>query len=382
MQGTDIAMPVRDTGDALRASLAGALNTLLSAIPRVIGFALVLIVGWFLATLLAKAVRALLHAMRFNDLARRSGFAGFVQKMGVRQDSAGVIASLAKWFVRLIALVVAFDTAGLPAVSGVLQQLLLWLPNVVVGLIVLVIGGLLANALANLVRGTVSEARIGNPDVLATVARTAVWALAIVIAVSQLGIATVLINTLVIGVVAAVSLACGLAFGLGGRDRAAEILARLGARLEEAGPRLERAVGVGRDAEQAIGLGDDPMDATRQRYVEPVYHPRSYKQQLPEEETPQVNYQLQDTQSYPTQEDAARYQDTQAYQQPQADEEPAFQEPAYEEPAYQQPARPERAFASTSAGGPREGWVQRSGYDRRRVPRPGPDRRGSEPSAA
>ena len=241
MQGTAVAVPVRDAGEALRASLAGALNTFLSAIPRVIGFALVLIVGWIISSLFARGVEALLHAVKFNDLARRSGFADFVQKMGVRNDSSGVIASIVKWFVRLITLVVAFDTLGLPAVSNVLQQLLLWLPNLVVALVVLVIGGLAANALSQLVRGTTAQAGFTNPDMLATVTKVAVWGFAIVVAVNQLGIATTLINTLLIGIVGAFSIAFGLAFGLGGRDRAAQMIDTMGRNAQQAAPKLQRA---------------------------------------------------------------------------------------------------------------------------------------------
>lgn len=247
MQGTAVAVPVRDTSDALRASLAGALNTFLSAIPRIIGFAVVLIVGWIVSSLLARGVEALLHAIRFNDLARRSGFAGFVQKMGVKDDSSGVIANVAKWFVRLITLVVAFDTLGLPAVSGVLQQLLLWLPNLIVALVVLVIGGLAANALSQLVRGATTEAGFSNPEILATVSKVAVWSFTIVVAVNQLGIATTLINTLLIGIVGAFTIAFGLAFGLGGRDRAAQLLDSWGRKAEQAGPKLERAANVARE---------------------------------------------------------------------------------------------------------------------------------------
>jgi hypothetical protein len=247
MQGTSVAVPIRDTGDALRASLAGALNTFLSAIPRIIGFAVVLIVGWIVSSLLSRGVEALLHAVRFNDLARRSGFADFVQKTGVKDDSAGVIAGIVKWFVRLITLVVAFDTLGLPAVSGVLQQLLLWLPNLVVALVVLVIGGLAANALSQLVRGATAEAGFTNPDVLAAVAKVSVWGFTIVVAVNQLGIATTLINTLLVGIVGAFSIAFGLAFGLGGRDRAAKLLETWGRRAERAGPKLERAAIAARE---------------------------------------------------------------------------------------------------------------------------------------
>jgi hypothetical protein len=164
--------------EALRASLTGALGTFLSAMPRLIAFAIVLVVGWLIASLVASGTIALLRAVRFNDLARRSGLAGFVQNMGLRQDASWVIASVVKWFVRLMTLMVAFDTLGLPAVSGVLQQLLLWLPNLIVGLVALVIGGLAANALSRLVRGSAAGAGLSNPDVLAAATRIAVWAFA------------------------------------------------------------------------------------------------------------------------------------------------------------------------------------------------------------
>jgi hypothetical protein len=259
MQGTAVAVPIRDTGDALRASLAGALNTFLSVIPRIIGFAAVLIVGWIVSSLLGRGVGALLRAVRFNDLARRSGFGDFVQKMGVRDDPAGVIAGIAKWFVRLITLVVAFDTLGLPAVSGVLQQLLLWLPNLVVALVVLVIGGLAANALSQLVRGATAEAGFSNPDMIATVARVAVWGFAIVVAVNQLGIATALINILLVGVVGALSIGLGLAFGLGGRDRAAQLLESWSRRAERTAPKLERAVTAAREQGPVIVRHSAPV---------------------------------------------------------------------------------------------------------------------------
>jgi Conserved TM helix len=264
MQGTAVAVPVRDAGDAFRASLAGALNTFLSAIPRIIGFAVVLIVGWIISSLLAKGVAALLHAVKFNDLARRSGFADFVQKMGVRDDASGVIASIVKWFVRLITLVVAFDTLGLPAVSNVLQQLLLWLPNLVVALVVLVIGGLAANGLSQLVRGTTAQAGFTNPDMLATVTKVAVWGFAIVVAVNQLGIATTLINTLLIGIVGAFSIAFGLAFGLGGRERAAQMIDTMGRNAQQAAPKLQRVAQAAGGTVQNSGsqMSSSPLNSS------------------------------------------------------------------------------------------------------------------------
>src|SRR5215467_2438971 len=101
--------PVTSWTDAVMTSFAAALALLLGAIPKIIGFAVILIIGWLIASAVAAVVAGILRAVRFNDVAQRGGFADFVNKMGIHQDAAGFIANLAKWFIRLIVLVSAFD---------------------------------------------------------------------------------------------------------------------------------------------------------------------------------------------------------------------------------------------------------------------------------
>ena len=241
---------VTSWGEAVMTSLTAALAMFLAAIPKVIGFLVILIIGWFIAGLLASAVAKLLRAVRFNDLAQRSGFTDFVRNMGLTTDASGVLANIVKWFVRLIVLVVAFDALGLPAVSQVLQQFLMWIPNLVVAMIVLIMGGLAANALSRVVRGATAQAEFGNPDLIANIARIAVWAFAIVVAVNQIGIATTLVNTLFMGLVGALALALGLAFGLGGRDTAAQIVRNWYVSGQEAGSRVMEATSRNREQSQ------------------------------------------------------------------------------------------------------------------------------------
>lgn len=232
---------ITDWGTAVMTSLAAALSLFLAAIPRIIGFIVILIIGWLISGALAAGVAALLRAIRFNDIAQRSGITGFVQNMGIRKDAAGFLADIVKWFVRLIVLVVAFDALGLPAVSAVFQQFLLWIPNLVVAVVVLIIAGLAANALGDLVRGATAQAGFSNPDLLETITRVAVWSFGIVVAVNQIGIAQTLVNTLFMGLVGALALAAGLAFGLGGRDTAGQIVNNWYQRGRAAQPKLERA---------------------------------------------------------------------------------------------------------------------------------------------
>lgn len=231
---------ITNWSDAMIASIAGAASMFFAAVPRLIGFAIILIVGWIIASLIEKAVVAVLRAVRFNVLAERSGLAGFIQKSNMKDDAAGAIGIIAKWFVRLIALVVAFDALGLLAVSEILHQLLMWLPNLVVALVVLVIGGIAANALGNVVLGAAAEGGVERPDFLAKVARYAVWAFAIMVAINQMGIATSLINILLMAAAGAIALALGLSFGLGGRDTAATIVRKWYERGQANAPQIRR----------------------------------------------------------------------------------------------------------------------------------------------
>lgn len=257
-------MPVQvsEWSDAMFTSLAAAMALLFSAIPKIFGFLLIVIAGWFIASLIERGLAALLRTIRFNELSERAGLTDFVRRMGMDTDPAGMVGLVVKWFVRLIALVVAFDALGLPAVSEVLRQLLLWLPNVVVALVVLVIGGLAARTLGSIVRGAASEADLTNANFLAKAASVVVWAFAVVVAVNQLGIATELVNTLFMAVVGALALGIGLAFGLGGRETAAEILRKWYARAQEkSGEMKQLAENVGeqvRREDPAHGPGQWP----------------------------------------------------------------------------------------------------------------------------
>jgi hypothetical protein len=232
---------IQSWGDAIRTSVTEALSMFLGAIPKVLGFFVILIIGWIIAAVISRVVARILRQVNFNDLADRSGLTGFVRKMGVETDASGFIAQVVKWFIRLIVLVVAFDALGLPAVSQILQDLLLWLPNLIVAIVILVIAGLAANAIGGLVRGAAAEADLGNPDLLATIAKGAVWAFAIIAAINQVGVADTLVNTLFMGLVAALALALGLSFGLGGRDTAAEIVRNWYTRSQQMGPRMQHA---------------------------------------------------------------------------------------------------------------------------------------------
>jgi hypothetical protein len=209
--------------DRLQASFANAIGLLFNAIPRILAFIITVAIGWFIASLIARGVTTLLRAIPFNEFAERTGVTRFT-RASAGLDPSAVVAAIVKWLVRIVVLLVAFDLLGIPAVSDVLRSFLLWLPNLIVALFVLFIAGIASQALGNVVRGAATEADFDNPNTLANVARIGVWVVAIVVATTQLGIATALVNTIVTGAIGAIALAAGIAFGLGGREIAARRL--------------------------------------------------------------------------------------------------------------------------------------------------------------
>jgi len=213
---------VQDWGDAVFLSLTNALNTFLAAIPQVIGALLIIALGWIISNILARITREVLERVGADRMFATHG--GEVYGDRARQFRPSLVVSeIVKWIVRFIFLVAAANVLGMPQVSILLNQVLLWIPNLLVAAVVL----LVAPLLARFVRGTieVGAGRMGftNSALLGRVAEIAIVAFAVLIAIDQLGIAADLINILCVGLVAALSLAFGLAFGLGGRDVAARI---------------------------------------------------------------------------------------------------------------------------------------------------------------
>lgn len=220
-------MPViQNWGTAIITSLSNALSLVFAFVPKLIGFLVILLIGWIVASVISKALTAILRRVGFDRLANRIGLTRFEQNMGITMDPAGVLGKIAYWFVFLIFLVPAVDALGLTAVSSVLNTLVDYIPNVFVAILVLFLGTLAATVVADLIRGATASANIGNPNVFATIARYTVLGFAALIALEQLQIAPALLNELFAAIVGGAALAFGLAFGLGGRETAQRLLNR------------------------------------------------------------------------------------------------------------------------------------------------------------
>lgn len=216
-------MQIRTTSDAVWLSFTNALNSFATFLPALIGALIVLIIGWVISGFLARLIEKGLRAVGLERAVHHSGINDFVVRSGTAWTTSKLIAELIKWFIRLIFIQAAANILGMPQITAIINSIILFIPNIVVAMVIIVIGALIAKFLSGLVRGSVSEMGVGNPNLLATLTRYAVIGFAVIAAINQLGIAAVVVNTLFIGFVGAIALAVGLAFGLGGRDVAAKI---------------------------------------------------------------------------------------------------------------------------------------------------------------
>ncbi len=219
-------MVLQTWGDVIIASLQQSWAAVANFVPLLIGAIVIFVVGWVVAVALGKLVAEVVRAVRVDALLQQLEVEKALERAGVRLNSGAFVGALVKWFLIIVFLLAAANILGLAQVSGFLAQVVLYIPNVVVAALILVIALKVAEVVERVTRGSVEAAGMRGA-LVGVMARWAIWVFAIVAALLQLGIATVLLQTLVTGLVAMLALAFGLAFGLGGRDAAASVIDRV-----------------------------------------------------------------------------------------------------------------------------------------------------------
>ncbi len=224
---------VQTWGEAITLSLLGLWERFVNFLPSLVGAILVFVAGWIVAVALGKVVEHIVKMIKIDDVVEKAGTKARFKKAGVELNIAKFFGGLVKWFLVLVFLMAATDILKLGQVTSFLNSIVLYLPNVVVAAVILAVAFLVGNFVFAVVRGSTKVAGIVSATLLATVAKWAIVVFGFLAALIQLGIASSLINTLFIGLVAMLALAGGLAFGLGGKDEAAAILKKIRQEISE-----------------------------------------------------------------------------------------------------------------------------------------------------
>jgi small-conductance mechanosensitive channel len=212
---------------AIADAFGDVVGRFLTTLPALFAALVIIILGWIVGVLVAKGLARLLRVVRFNELARRAGIERFLERAQIKLDPSGALAALVKWFIVLLFLVAAANTLGWPQVSQFLNQILGYLPNVAVAVIILVVGLALAGFIRDMVRGTVASTGAAEQNVN-LIAGVTYWLFATITALTalnQLGIAITLSETLYVTIFGSVAAILALAFGLGGRTLAGDLVA-------------------------------------------------------------------------------------------------------------------------------------------------------------
>lgn len=201
-------------------SLQNAFTSLLHYIPQLIGALLILLIGWLVAKAIDKLVTTLLQKLHFDQTMDRANINGFLRRTGTGLTASSLLGKIVFWFVFIITLTMFASALGVPQISGFLNQMIAYIPNVFAALLIIFLATLLARFLSGVVRG------LSNSNGLAKLTYWAIVIYAVFVALMQLHIAQRLTGPTFLIILAGISLALGLAFGLGGRDQARAVIDR------------------------------------------------------------------------------------------------------------------------------------------------------------
>lgn len=195
--------------------------------PALVVAIVIFIAGWVIAAVLGRVVDQIIKTLKIDNVLKNVGVEDLMGRAGFRLNSGAFLGGLVKWFIIIVFLVASLQIVGLTQVNDFLKvEVLGYLPNVIAAVLVLMIAAVIADVVQKIVTGGAKAAEVRSASFVGAVARWAIWIFAILVALSQLGIAQSFMQTLFTGVVAMLALAGGLAFGLGGRDAASRVIDR------------------------------------------------------------------------------------------------------------------------------------------------------------
>jgi len=201
-------------------------------VPKVLGALIVFFLGWLLANGIGRLATELLRRLRFNDIFERTGWKASFQKAEIKVDISEFFGAIAKWILVGVFLLAAVQIMGFLQFAAFLTRVLSFIPNVIVTVLIFVVAVVLSDILEKVVVASVERARIGYARLAGLLVRWAILGFAFLAILVQLGIARELVITLFTGIIGIFVVSFGLAFGLGGRDIAAEILRDLMEKLK------------------------------------------------------------------------------------------------------------------------------------------------------
>ena len=236
-------------------SFENVLDTIIGFIPNLLGFVIILVIGYVVAKVVASLVRKVLEKIGIDRKVQESEANRYVDAVLPGATPSGGIARLVFWLVFVFFLVTAIGALGIPTATNFMNQVLAFLPNVIVAILIFVVAALLSGAVAGGVSKVMGDTTTGK--VVAAVVPALIMVIAMFMILEQLQIAPEIVRIAFAAVMFAIALALALAFGLGGRDVAARLLEDAHRKTRENADTIKEDLAQGRDrAQQEAGAAD------------------------------------------------------------------------------------------------------------------------------
>ncbi len=196
-------------------------------VPTFVGFLLILLVGWLVAVVLKKVLVKILVFLKIDTLSGKVKLSEVLEKGGIKYTLSELIGIILYWIIIFITMATAINALGLTSVSSIMDRIVLYVPNIVIALFILVLGLFLSSFLSSVVVAMSVNAGISHANILGKITSTIVIVFSVMIVLEQLNIAAAIINAVITIVLASVGLAFAIAFGLGSKDVAAKAMSDL-----------------------------------------------------------------------------------------------------------------------------------------------------------
>ena len=215
-------------GEVFTSSLQNLWVGFINFIPALFIAIILFIIGWVIGSVASKALAQLIGALKIDKFFQSIGTEEMLTKMGLKLNVGYFVGELARWFIIIVFLVASLDIIGLQEVNRFLGQVVLgYIPKVFIAAFILIIAAVLSDVASRLVSGGAKAVGAKGASIAGTITKYAVWIFALIFALSELGIAPQFMQILFTGVVATLVISFGLAFGLGGRDAAANAITKI-----------------------------------------------------------------------------------------------------------------------------------------------------------
>lgn len=202
-------------------------NSLSDFLPSLIGALLILIVGWIIAKLVKTAAIKLLKLIKLDVVTEKAKIDQFLRDGGSKKTAIDILGAMIYWLIMLIVILAGLDALGLGVASELFNQIILYIPNVIVAVLALIFGVFLAGFIAQVVSTYLANVGVSNANVIGAIARYAIILFVISLSLTQLNIGEELVSNAFLLLFGAVCLALGLSFGLGGKEWAAGVIKKL-----------------------------------------------------------------------------------------------------------------------------------------------------------